>query len=102
MNTVNAVAVSIAPTGLDGITADQIDTRQLKAFRRVSHVRSHNVAQHIRLSAARGAGTGAAKKLEAEIRFRPIVPMNGELISDFLNVRRFQTHGLSILARCRS
>jgi len=92
LKAINAGAVSITPARLHCITAYELETRQLKTFRRVSHVRSCNVAEHIRLSAAGRAGTSAAKKLEPEIRFGPIVPMNGELIPDLLNVRRFQTH----------
>src|SRR5207302_8515277 len=32
------------------------------------------------------------EKLQIEIRLDPVVPLNGELVSNLLNVRRLQTH----------
>src|SRR5213592_4304908 len=102
LKTVDAGAVTVAPARLNCVTTDNIETGQLKTAFRVTYVRSHNVSENVGLAAAGRAWARAPEKLQIEIRFDPVVPLNGELISDLLNVRRLQTHKLAILPRCRS
>ena len=107
LKTVNPGAVTIRPPRLNCVTADKLKIDQLETVVRVAHAWSQNISQNIRLATARRARTGASEELEIEIRFRPVIPLNGEFASDLLNVGRFQTHwdfkykpvllGLSIL-----
>src|SRR5438552_1069789 len=90
--------MSIAPARLQRVTADDFEPGELKTFVRVSHVRPGDIAEHVRLAATRGAGTGAAQKLQIEERLCPVVPLNGQLIPDLLNVLWLQGHEVSILA----
>jgi hypothetical protein len=94
---VNPGGMAVAPARLQGVAADQIETDQLKAFRGVTNVWAVDVTKHIRLAPARRAGTGATKELQIEIRFRPVVPLNGELVANLLDVLWLQAHEMSIL-----
>ena len=100
MEAVDARIVPIVPARLQGITADDIETRQLKTSRRIAHVRPGDVAEHIRFPAARRARTGTAKELQIKIRFRSVIPLNGEFVSDLLDVGWLKTHGIAILSGC--
>src|SRR5437879_2215371 len=102
LKAVNAGAVSIAPARLQRVTADNFEPGELKTFVRVSHVQSGDIAEHIRLAAARRARTRAAQKLQIEERLCLVVPLNGQLTPDLLNVLWFQGHEVSILTGCRS
>jgi hypothetical protein len=93
LETVDPGIVPIAPPGLQSISAYNIEARQLKAVVGIGNVRSQNIAQNVGFTAAGRARTGAPQKLQIEIRLRAIVPSNGELVSDLLNVRRLQSHG---------
>src|SRR5438552_18526150 len=88
----------IMPTRLQGITTHQVKTRQPKTVVRIFYVRSGHVTEHVGFPSAGRTRTGAAKQLQIEIRFRSVVPLNGKLVSDLLNVGWFQAHRLSILA----
>ena len=88
--------MSIAPARLQRVTADNFEAGEFKTCLGVTHVRAHDVAEHIRFAAARRARTRAAQKLQIEERLCPVVPLNGQLIPDLLNIRRLQTH-MSIL-----
>ncbi len=94
--------MSIAPARLQRVTADNFETGELKTCLGVTHVRPHDVAEYIRFAAARRARTRAAQKLQIEERLCPVVPLNGQLIPDLLNVLWFQGHEVSILTGCRS
>jgi hypothetical protein len=78
--------MAITPAGLKRVTADQLPTQKLKTRRRITHLRPGNISQNIRLAATTGAGTRAAQPFQREIRFRVIVPVNGKLASDQLDV----------------
>ena len=52
---INPGAVSIGPAGLQRITAYQIESEKLEALVGVAHMRTHNMAQHVRFAAARCA-----------------------------------------------
>jgi hypothetical protein len=76
---------------LQRITAHDIESKKLKAFIRVAHMRAHDSTEHIWLTAARSAGTCAPQQFEFQKRFSAIVPGNGQFISDLLNVVGLQT-----------
>jgi hypothetical protein len=96
LKTVNAGAVTIAPCRLHRISADNLKSREFKAAIGITGPAwaGHNIPEHIRLAAAGRTGTGAPEQLEIEIRLGSIVPMNGELIANLLNVGRFESHGV--------
>jgi hypothetical protein len=89
---INPGAVSIGPAGLHCIAAYQIESEKLEALAGVAHVRTHNMTEHIRFAAARCARACAPKQLEFQKRFGAIIPGNGQLVADLLNVRRFKSH----------
>ncbi len=80
--------MAVAPAGLQGVTADDIKTIELKTFRGVGHGGSDDIAENIRFATAGRAGTGATKNLQVQIQFGAVIPLNGKLVSDLLNVRR--------------
>lgn len=94
MKTVDAGAVTVAPTRLKRVTADDIEPGQLKAVIGVAHVWSQNVSENIGLATTGRAWTSPPEKLEIKIRLGSVVPLNGELITNLLNVGRLQTHGV--------
>ena len=99
MKTVNSGDVAVAPARLHRVTADNFEAGEIKAGVGIIHPAGagRNVAENIRLAAAGRAGTGASEHLQTKIRFRPVIPLNGELVSDLLNVLRIETHELSIM-----
>jgi hypothetical protein len=107
LETVNAGVVTILPGWLQRVTADNLKFGELKTVVGVAHVGPHNVSKNVRLSAASRAGTSPAKKLQIEIRFSLVIPLNGQLVTNLLNVGWLQAHwnfkyslagiGLSIL-----
>ena len=92
LKTVNAGAVTICPARLNCVTANNLKIDELETVVRVTRVGSHDISEHIRLATTGRARTGASEKLKIEIRFRRVIPLNGELVSDLLNVRRLQAH----------
>jgi len=98
---VNPGAVTIGPAWLQCVAAYQIETGELEALPGVNQVRARDVAEQVRLASARRARTRASQKLKSEIRLHSVAPMNRQLVSDLLDVRRFQAH-ISILAGYRS
>jgi len=98
---INARAMSILPTRLQGIAANQIEADKLKAFVGVGDpaLAGRNVAQHIRFATARRARTGATQHFEFEKRFGAIVPGDRKLVSDLLNIGRLQTHDVDLAPR---
>jgi hypothetical protein len=89
---INAGAVSIRPTGLECITAHQIESDKLEAFVSVAYVRTHNLTEHIRLAATSRARARASQQFEFKKRFGAVIPGNGELVSDLLDVRWLKPH----------
>src|SRR5206468_6312318 len=82
---VNSAAVSIRPARLQRITAHQIEAGKLKTFVRVTYMWTRDIPQHVRLATARCARTRASQHFGLEIRFRPVVPSNGQLVAYLLN-----------------
>jgi hypothetical protein len=84
--------VSIRPTGLQGITAHEMESEKFEAFVRVAHMRTHNLTEHIRLAAARRARARAAQQFKFQKRFGAVIPGNGQFVSDLLDVPRIKSH----------
>src|SRR2546430_3960369 len=87
--------MAIGPPRLQSVTAHQIEPDKLKTFVGVSHVWTRDAAQHIRFTTTRCARTRATQHFEFQKRFGAVVPRNGELVSDLLDVVRLQTHDVS-------
>jgi len=84
--------VAVAPAWLQGVSADDIKTIELKAFRSVGHSGSDDVAENVRFAAAGRTRAGATKDLQIEIRFGVVIPLNSQFVPDLLNVCRLQRH----------
>src|SRR6266536_596704 len=94
---VNSAAVSIRPAWLQRITAHKIEAGELETLLGVAHLRSGDIAEHIRFATARCTWTCTPQRFEIEKRLLPVVPGNGKLIADLLNVCWLQAH-VAILA----
>ena len=84
--------MAIAPTWLNGVTADELPPREFKAVAGVVHLWSLDVAEHVRFAAARSARTGATQLFQIEVRFCSVTPLHRQLVADELNVRWFDAH----------
>jgi hypothetical protein len=89
---VNSAAVSIRPAWLQRITAHKNEAGKLETLLRVIHVRSQDMAEHIRFATARRTWTRTPQRFEIKKRLLPIVPGNGKLIANLLNICRLQAH----------
>src|SRR5215470_6375516 len=89
---INPGAVSIRPTGLQRITAYEIEADKFEAFVVVTHMRTHDLTEHIRLAAASRARTCAPQQFEFQKRFSAVIPRNRQFGSDLLNIRRLEAH----------
>ena len=83
---VNSSVMPVGPARLKGITANELKSRQLKTFFVMGHKRTRNVTEHVRFAATRCARTRAPQQFQFEIRFRAIVPHNGQLVANLLDV----------------
>jgi hypothetical protein len=83
---INPGAVSITPTGLQCVTAHQIESDKLEAFVGIAHMWTRNVTEHIRLAAARRARARAPQQFEFQKRFGAIVPRERQFVADQLHV----------------
>jgi hypothetical protein len=84
--------MAVAPAWLQGVTANDIKTIQLKAFSSVGYGGPADVADNIRFAAAGRAWAGATKDFQVQIRFGLVIPLNGQFVPNLLNVRRLQGH----------
>jgi hypothetical protein len=98
---VNSAAVSIRPAWLQRIPTHQIKACELETFLGVAYARARDTAEHIRFSTARCAWTYTPQRFEIEKRLLPVVPGNGKLIANLLNVCWLQAH-VANLAGCKS
>jgi hypothetical protein len=83
---INARAVSIRPVRLQRVAAHPIEADKLKTFFGVIDSWPRDVAYHIRFATARRTRTGAAEKLQSEVRLRLVVPRERQFIADQLRV----------------
>jgi hypothetical protein len=98
---INSASVSIRPAWLQRIPAHKIEAAQLETILRVIHARPQDIAKHIRFATARCTWACAPQGFEIEKRLLPVVPGNGKLIADLLNVSWLQAH-VDNLAGCKS
>src|SRR6266446_3673302 len=96
---INASTVSIRPTGLQCITAHQIESDKLEAFVGVAHMRTHNLTEHIWLAATSRARTRAPQQFKFQKRFGAVIPGNGQFVSDLLDVAWLKSHFPILLSR---
>src|SRR4029077_12683528 len=89
---INPGAMSVAPTGLECITAHKIESDEREAFVGVAHMRPHNLTEHIRFAAASRARARAPQQFECKKRFYPVVSDNGQIIAELLDVRWLKSH----------
>src|SRR6184192_297768 len=89
---INPGAVSVRPTGLECITAHEIESDKLEALVGVAHMRTHNLTEHIRLAAASRARTCTPQQFKFQKRFGAVIPGNGQFASNLLDVARFKSH----------
>src|SRR5438477_11070459 len=99
LKTVDSGVVPIAPGRLHRITAHDLESGKLKTALRIIHARLKDISEHIGFSATSRAGAGAAKKLQIQIGFAPVIPLHGQLMSDLLDVLGLQAHGKVNLTR---
>jgi hypothetical protein len=89
---INPGAVSVGPTGLQCVTAHQIESDEFEALVGVAHKRTHNLPEHIRLAAASRARTRAPQQFEFQKRFGAVIPGNSQFVSDLLDVGWLKSH----------
>src|SRR5262252_4298133 len=91
---INPGAVSIRPTGLQCITAYEIEANKFEAFVVIAHMRTHDLTEHIRLAAASCAWACAPQQFEFQKRFSAVIPGNRQFVSDLLNISRLEAHDI--------
>src|SRR5215831_1395488 len=91
---INPTAVSVGPTRLHCITAHQVESNKLEALVGVAYMRTDNVTEHIRLAAASCAWARAPQQFEFQKRFGAVVPDNGNLVANLLNIGWLKSHFL--------
>ncbi len=83
---IETAAMSVVPAWLKRITSHQIPAGKFKAPFGIRDVWAVHLPEHIGLTAARGARTLAAQKLELKIGLRAIVPTHRQFAADLLNI----------------
>ena len=78
--------MSVRPVRLQRITAYKLKSDKVEALATVAHIRTHNVAKHVRLTAAGRARARAAQQFEFQKRFSAVIPGNGQFVSDLLDL----------------
>ena len=78
--------MAITPARLQRISTDDSESSEHKAFFGVANFGPQDISENIRLSAARGAGTGAAQEFQPKIRFGSVVPLDRKLVANQLNI----------------
>jgi hypothetical protein len=89
IETVNASRMAVAPNRLDAIPPHALDFAHFeRPWRELPLGTAMDVPHDIRLPFAAGAGASAPKRFQRDVTFRPILPSDGEFVSDRLNVSR--------------
>ena len=83
---INSATVSIRPAWLQCITAHKVEAGELETVLRVIHARAQDIAEDIRFATTRCTWTCTPQRFEIEKRFPSVVPGDGKLIADLLNV----------------
>jgi hypothetical protein len=77
--------VAVGPAGLDGVASHGLPGGEVEAAVVVGHGGEGDLAEHIGLSSAGGAGAVAAEEFEGKVGFAAVVPRDGEFGGDFLD-----------------
>ena len=81
--------MSVTPNRLDGITAHGLDLFQGKRPGRKRFIRSLvDLAENVRFTMATGTRTTPSQHLQGHKRLAPIIPFDGQFISDGLEINR--------------
>lgn len=85
---IKAGSVPVGPGGLDGVTADDLVTFELKTGRCECPLWTVHMSHDVRFALAYGAGACFAEGFELDKRLHPIVPCDGQLLSNMSNLKR--------------
>jgi hypothetical protein len=77
--------VAVGPAGLDGVASHGLPGDEVEAAVVVGHGWEGDLAEHIGLASAGGAGAVAAEEFEGEVGLAAVVPRDGEFSGDFLD-----------------
>ena len=89
IETVNARRMAITPNGLDAIAAHAPHLADFEGTWRELRLRAAmDVPHDVRFAFAAGAGASAPKRFQRNVTFGPVLPTDGKLVSDHLNVSR--------------
>ena len=77
--------MAVGPAGLNGVASYSLPGDEVEAAVVVGHGGEGDLAEHIGLASAGGAGAVAAEELESEVGLAVVVPRDGEFGSDFLD-----------------
>jgi hypothetical protein len=81
--------VAIGPKGLDPVAANKIEACQLKRVRREGFLRPFvQLAHDVLFPLATGARAGAAQSLQRNEILRAILPFDGQLRSNLLQIQK--------------
>src|SRR5215475_10495539 len=89
---INPSIMSVGPAGLQCITAHELESKKGETLVRIANMRTDHLTEHIRLATTGGAWTRAPQQFKFQKRFDPVVPGNGQFLSDLLDVGGLQTH----------
>jgi len=84
--------MSIRPAWLQRIAPNQVESDKLEAFVTVAHARTPNMTEHIGFAATSRARAGAPQQFELQKRFGAVVPGNGQLFADLLDISWLDAH----------
>jgi hypothetical protein len=96
---VYAGIVTIAPSRLQCVSSYHFESGQRETVGRIFNFRSQNISENVRLAAASGAGTRAPQKFQRQIRLGAVIPLNGKLVTDQLNIFRLKAHSNDGMSR---
>lgn len=92
LKAVDAGVVAVSPDWLQGVTANDLKTREIETVVGITDFWSNDISENIGLAPASSAGAGSPEELQVEIRLGSVIPADSQFIADLLDVGRFQAH----------
>jgi hypothetical protein len=89
---INAGVVPVTPAGLQRITADQIESDEFETSFGIADVWTRNMTKDIGFATARRAWARAPQYLDLQKGFGAVVPSDGKLAADLLDVGWLKSH----------
>ena len=86
----------VRPIQLQGVAADLVPSPEFKALVGVADIWPNDIPEHVRLAPASRARAGLAQKTQREKCLRSILPFDGQLTPDLLDVDRLEAHQQSL------